>query len=199
MNLFKEIQEFQPLLPGWCTPEKAMALAAAVVALRCRVSVEIGLFGGSSFFPIAMAHKSIGFGVAWGIEPWSREAGIEAQTEPESAKWWNQVNYESIRDQVMDNIERRGLGDYVKIIRAKSREVIPPPTIDLLHIDGAHSDEAIEDVKRWAANVRVGGLCFVDDLNWYGGGVQKAVERLKQMEFRELYFMSTGAMYQKLR
>jgi len=33
MNLFKEIQEFQPLLPGWCTPEKAMALAAAVVAL----------------------------------------------------------------------------------------------------------------------------------------------------------------------
>jgi hypothetical protein len=46
--------------------------------------------------------------------------------------------------------------------------------------------------------VRVGGLLFADDLNWTGGGVLRAVAKLKTMGFIELYRLDTGAMFQRV-
>lgn len=198
-QLFKQIEDILPTLPGWCSPKKATVLASTVVAMHPKVTVEIGIFGGSSFLPLALAHKAIDCGIIWGIDPWSQEAGVEAQTEEESRKWWANLDYNKLHDDFQQKLRDTGTARYSEIYRRRSRDVVPPPVIDLLHIDGAHSDEAVEDVTRWASHVRMGGMVCCDDVHWYGGGVERAIEKLVKMGFRELYNLETGAMFQRVK
>lgn len=198
-NLIANILKIQPGLPGWCQIEKAITLASIVVGYRPVISVEIGIYGGSSFIPIAMAHQTIGTGRAIGIEAWSKETAIQAQTEEQSREWWSKIDFEKLEADFRATLTKLELDSRVTIIKQKSRNVAPPSPIGLLHIDGAHSDEAIEDVSRFARHVEIGGFCVMDDLYWTGGGVLKAENRLLDLGFTKLYALGTGAVYQKRR
>ena len=59
-NLFLDIADVVPRLNGWCSVNKAQHLAAMVCALQPVTAVEIGVFGGKSLIPMAMAMKRIG-------------------------------------------------------------------------------------------------------------------------------------------
>ncbi len=75
---------------------------------------------------------------------------------------------------------------------------MPMQEIDLLHIDGQHTEQAVKDVDRFARNVRRGGICCMDDIEWANDGdqqVKAAVERLKELGFVEKYPVGTGAMF----
>ena len=54
--------------------------------------------------------------------------------------------------------------------------------IDILHIDGNHSEQASYlDVTKWVPLVRSGGWIFFDDMTWFENGVfttARAVEWL---------------------
>lgn len=199
IELFQQIAEVQPKLPGWCSPEKAATLAALVIAQRPNVSLEIGIYGGSSFIPLALAHKAIGKGVVVGIEPWDKAAAIAAQTTNEDREWWANQDLEGIYQTFMANLRHLGLENVTRIIRKKSNDVEIPGALGLAHIDGGHNDQAVTDVARVAHKVEIGGYVVLDDLAWHGGGVTRASQRLVQMGYRQLYLLGTGAVYQRTR
>lgn len=198
MKLFEEIALVQPKLMGWCSPVKAATLAAAVLALRPKIIVEIGVFGGSSFIPMAMAIKEIGQGLVYGIDPWDANASADGQINPaDQAYWSKQETHDVVYNDFMSRVQTLNLGPFINIQRATSDKAGVPNNIQMLHIDGNHSDQAVKDVNRFAPKCISGALCFCDDLGWTGGGPLRAVAKLKSMGWRELYTLDTGAMFQK--
>jgi hypothetical protein len=176
-------------IPGWCSLPKALELVATVVALRPRVSLEVGVFGGKSLLPVAMACDAVDCGLVIGIDPWSTAASEEGYT-GENAVWWSALDHEAILHGLVANIDRLGLGNRVIIQRTTSDEAPCPAVLDLLHIDGQHTAQAVKDVLKFAAAVRIGGVVCLDDLEWRNDGVAhvaQAVDALHQLGFVELY------------
>jgi predicted O-methyltransferase YrrM len=176
-------------IPGWCPLQKALDLAATVIALRPTRSVEIGVYGGKSLLPIAMACEAIDHGIVIGIDPWSPAASAEGYT-GENANWWAHLNHDGIYQVFVSGIDRLGLKNRVAIERIKSDDATVPEAIDLLHIDGQHTEQAIRDVSKFGANVRLGGIVCMDDLLWQNDGVQhvgQAVTALLSLGFVELH------------
>lgn len=197
MNLFETIHRVQPPLPGWCSPEKAEAIAAIVLATRSQVTVEVGIYGGSSFIPLALAHKEIGCGVCWGIDPWSKAASVKDEI-PANVEFWERQDYEKLYGDFMQALVNLELESCTRIIKLPSDEVEPPSDISVLHVDGAHTQQAIRDVERFAVNVGPGGFCIMDDEEWTNGGVKRACARLLDFGFKRLYPLGTGAVFQRL-
>lgn len=201
-DLFKTIKDLiepagQQPLGGWTSVPKAQTFAAVVLGLRPEVSVEIGVWFGRSSLSMALAHKEIGRGVVHAIDAWSPHASIEGQGEAD-VKHWAATNHEIAYNSFMQNIQRLELQNIIKIHRAKSQDTEPPKNIGFLVIDGNHGDTAISDVKRYAPNVRTGGLVYCDDLNWSTGSVLRAIAILQTMGFVRLYDIEQGAMFQRI-
>lgn len=198
-NLFAHVDHALSIIKdGWCSPEKAYQLAAMVGALRPAVTVEIGVFAGRSAFSMALAHKVIGHGKVIGIDPYSVDAAVVGQ-EGDHEKWWRESSeLDRIYADIVKNIDLFNLRDFLTLVRAKSDDVEPPEQIDLMHLDGNHSDQAIRDVDRFAPKIRLGGICICDDLAWPGGGVARSVEHLRALGFAQLYPLDGGAVFQRL-
>lgn len=203
-NLFQRISELLPALHGWCSESKAHTLAAAVLALRPETTVEIGIYGGRSFLPMALAHKEIGRGMIIGIDPWHPHESAKGQINESDHKFWSEnlppgqhASHDRVMNHFLQKLHELGVQNCVNIIRLPSDAVEPPTKIDLLHLDGNHSDQAVRDVERFAPKCRVGALMFVDDIHWSGGGVARAVEKLKATGWAFLYALDTGAVFQR--
>lgn len=176
-------------IPGWCPLQKALDLVATVIALRPKVCLEIGVYGGKSLLPIALACESIDNGIVFGIDPWSPAASAEGYT-GENATWWTRLDHEGIYRSFLANIDRLGLKNRVALERVKSDDAAIPSVIDLFHLDGQHTAQAIRDVNRFGPSVRIGGIVCLDDLGWVNDGqahVSLAVEALLKLGFVELY------------
>lgn len=183
-SLFDKVEQSQSL-PGWCGLIKARTLAALVLALRPSVSVEIGVFGGRGFAPMALAHREVG-GIVIGIDPWDSKASIEGQL-PKDVEWWGQLDHSMIEHSFRSYLHQSGLENVAKIIKARSDDVEPPAEIGLLSIDGNHSEVSVRDARRFGSRVKEGGICVVDDLNWATGGPFKSLATLESLGFVELY------------
>lgn len=198
-DLFPKIVQTNSSLQGWCGEEKAITLASIIIATRCSVSLEVGVYGGRSFFPMAFAHQSIRHGKCIGVDPWSKEVAVREQTTEKDREWWGKLDIESIRLGVESFITEHKLDNYCQIIRRESRYVDPPSAIGLLHLDGSHSDTAVGDVIKFAPRVTLGGFCVTDDSNWAGGGVTRAERRLQELGFKKICALQDGALWQRLR
>jgi len=196
-NLNSRIAALIPTMGGWCTVQKAQELALAVLKSKAQVVVELGVFEGRSCLPVAMALKEQGSGVVWAVDPWSNDAAKEGY-DGENEKWWGSIDLEAVHQKFLGHVEKAGVQDQVRVLRRKSDDVIPPHEIDLVHLDGQHTDQTIKDVERYASKVRVGGFVFVDDIQWHGGGVGRAVEKLLTMGFVKLFDRDTGAMFERV-
>lgn len=199
-NLFEKVKQTNSQLEGWCSPEKAIALASMVVALRPETVVEIGVFGGRSLIPMALACRAVGHGNVIGIDPWDKAVAIrEYAGQPQHQKWWAELDIESIRTGFLNKMTGAGLANVVTIIRDESRNVQPPNVISLLHVDGAHSETACKDTERFAPRVTAGGLVVMDDTdNSHGTGPANGVKWLLKYGFRKLYDLGSGAVFQRL-
>jgi len=186
---------------GWCDLDKACDLAATVLAIRPKVIVEIGVFGGRSLIPMALACQHLNQGVVIGIDPWSAQASTDGYDEA-NAKWWGSLDHEAVYRRFMSHLRELGLQGYVVVERSKSDDVKFEITeIDFLHIDGQHTEQAIRDANRFASMVRVGGFVCVDDTGWTNHGVAHvslAVVELLKLGFVRLYNVSTGSMFQRV-
>lgn len=198
MKLFSEIEKLVPTLGGWTTVPKAQTYAAIILALRPDVSVEIGVWWGRGALSMGLAHKEVGKGVVYAIDPWSPQASIEGQVQKADVDHWQSADHEAPYKEFLNRINLLGLGECMRVLRQRSDQTTPPENIGFLVIDGNHGPAAIEDVKRFAPKVRVGGIAYMDDLNWSGGAVLKAFEDIKKMGFVELYKFETGAFLQRL-
>jgi hypothetical protein len=129
MKLFQDIASIQPKLMGWCSPVKAATLASAVLALRPAVVVEVGVFGGSSFIPLALALKEIGQGIAYGIDPWSAPASADGQLNPADLEYWSkQETHDVVYNDFMRQTQQLDLGPFINIQRRKSDDADIPDT-----------------------------------------------------------------------
>ncbi len=156
-------QAFQIMdeLEGWCTYQKASILIDFVLMARPQIIVEIGVFGGKSFVPMALALREIGAGVAYGIDPWSSGESVQGMEGP-NKEYWSNVDHDAILRGLQEKIKKHGLENQIQLIRSTSIDAPSIFNIDILHIDGNHSDEtSFIDVTKWVPLVRRGGVNYL--------------------------------------
>jgi predicted O-methyltransferase YrrM len=167
---------------GWCSHHKASILMDIILAIKPKTIVEIGVWGGKSLLPMAYALKVFGKGVIYGIDPWDNQASLEGVMHESNIAYWRLVDHESVLNRLMDVIDQYDLNDNVKLIRSTSANAPIVKDIDILHIDGNHSEvTSFLDVTKWVPLVRKGGWIVFDDMNWFENGVTttgRAVEYL---------------------
>lgn len=153
-------------LEGWCTRNKAAILTDLVFLLRPQTVVEIGVWGGKSLIPMAYALSVTKSGIIYGIDPWDNLASIVGM-EGANYDWWDKVDHKMILNGLLDKISKFQLSPQIQLIKDTSENVLPIPNIDMLHIDGNHSEIAsMHDVTKWVPLVRKGGVIIFDDVDW---------------------------------
>lgn len=186
-KLFSLITTTIPTMDGWTTIPKACALASLTLAVKPISAVEIGIWAGRSLLPIAMAMQSLGTGVVTGIDPYSSHESSKEEY-GENAKWWSEQDHKAIKGKFLHFVNRFNLETHVRHIEKPSDEVdLKGFKIELLHIDGSHTDQAVRDAERYGALVPVGGIAVLDDLTWVGGGVLRAIDTLEDVGFSEVF------------
>ncbi|MCB1111787.1 MAG: class I SAM-dependent methyltransferase [Chlamydiales bacterium] len=171
-------------LEGWCSHEKASIMMDIVFLLKAETVVEIGVFGGKSLVPMACACKANGKGVVYGIDPW--DAGESAKgMEGVNLEWWGNLDHDKIYTDLKRKVKKFDLDSYINLLRCTSEEAPIFEEIDILHIDGNHSEDAsLYDVMKWVPLVRKGGVIILDDIGWVdeetGSGTAKAVQYLNE-------------------
>jgi predicted O-methyltransferase YrrM len=157
-------------LHGWCTIEKASAMAELVLTEKPALCVEIGVFGGRSLIAQALALCHNDSGVIYGIDPWDTASTIEGEHAPKSSAWWSNVNMPMIHAHCMKAIGDFGVWKPTRIIAARAERVagvFTDQSIDILHIDGNHSELAsVRDLDTYWPKVRPAGWIWFDDTDW---------------------------------
>ena len=156
-----------PVMEGWLTPERAHEMYDLICRVQPDVVVEIGVFGGRSLITQALALRDVGKGHIIGIDPWKKEEALSEIGEAEMA-WWNAVDYHKIHSGCVDTIWELGLDHWVTIIRAASQDCVwMMPKIDILYIDGNHTEAAsCRDVELYLPKVKQNGWVWADDMDW---------------------------------
>lgn len=162
-------------LPGWCTTEKAEIMAHIILADRPGLIVEVGVFGGRSFLPLALANASNPAGLCVGIDPWSRAAAIEGMDphdadEQKNIEYWSTVPLGDVHRRCIEAIEGYQLWKTTALIQARAENVaclFRAASIDFLHIDGNHSPvTSCRDVNLWLPRCSIGATIVFDDTDW---------------------------------
>lgn len=172
------ISHILPNTEGWCTQAKAESLARHVLSHKPAVCVEIGVFAGRSLFAIALALRHNQNGHVLGIDPWSPKASVEGfQHDPPNREWWTKCDHSYIYGEFMRVLHDLKLESWVDTLTCTSEQALAiltiiqrryaPKFIDLLHIDGNHSEkQALFDVEHYVPLVMPGGTVFFDDCDW---------------------------------
>lgn len=167
-NLDAEIGDIVSSHAGWCTVEKAVAMAELVLCEKPDLVVEIGVYGGRSLFPQAMALRKNQRGIAYGIDSWSSEFATEGENDKTHDDWWRELDLDLLHRRCVEAVRRLRLENHCVLLRCPSHSCHHRfRQIDILHIDGNHSELAsVRDVELYLPLVRPRGFVWFDDTNW---------------------------------
>lgn len=168
-----------------------------VAALRPQLVVEIGVWQGASLLPMLLALRHNGTGRAIAVDPWSAAVSVTNEVAA-NVEWWARADHDAAFGKFCARCEALGVRSICDVWRKPSDACDPPNEIGILHVDGSHTEQAVRDVERYAANVRIGGALVLDDCNWSGGGVLRAHERAIELGFVDLYPLGTGVTMQRI-
>lgn len=194
---------FMDQLEGWCPKSKAGVLIDLVLKEKPDIIVEIGVFGGKSLVPMACALKANEKGKIIGIDPWSSQASIEGSMNEVNKAWWAALDHEAIMRGLIRKIRQFDLVGQVELIKSTSAAAPAINGIDILHVDGNHSEEtSYLDVTKWVPLMKSGGWVIFDDMTWYENQMyttSKAVAWLNQncIKFSEFTDDSTWGIWIK--
>lgn len=167
---FKAIEDILPQLHGWCTIEKAKKFAQIINESKPELCVEIGVFGGASLIPQALALKANKKGKIYGIDPWTTGSALEEMIHEDHKKWWGELNLENIYQSCFQKLKQLELMNHCELIKDKSENVynkFQNESIDLLHIDGNHSEAlSYKDAVLYLPKVKKNGYIMFDDIWW---------------------------------
>jgi predicted O-methyltransferase YrrM len=159
-------------LHGWCSHEAASFFIDLIFKTKPHVIVEIGVWGGKSLVPMALALKANQQGIIYGIDPWSSSDSVQWVMEEVNRDFWSRADHDWVYRDLQQKLTQFDLQAEVKIIRATSEDAPPIHGIDILHIDGNHSDPASYlDVTKWVPLVKSGGWIIFDDMRWFENGM----------------------------
>jgi len=157
---------------GWMTEAQARRLWDSAAAVDpSGTIVEIGSFRGRSSIVLARA-------AAAGVEIIAIDPHAGTDRGPNEVRGFEreaEVDHEVFHA----NLERAGVGERVRHVRAFSREALGEVEgqIDLLYIDGAHRyGPAVADIRVWGGRVRPGGTMLIHD-TFSSVGVTLAIVR----------------------
>ncbi len=150
---------------GWCSQAKSEFIMDLVLKTKPEVCVELGVFGGASLFPTAMALKSLNHGVVYGVDAWDVSECVKYFPEESANRnWWMKLDLGAIRDSCFSLIQSYRLGQHCKIIESTFADAAPQiEAIDILHIDAMHCNEGdLEAMLLYFPKVKVGGYILFD-------------------------------------
>ena len=169
---YKQITHvIQKKVPGWCCEEKVEKQMQLIYDIKPDIVVEVGVFGGSSVYPMARALKFNGKGKIYAIDPWANEECIIGyEKDDPNYKWWNEVNLDKVYRDFKLLIKKNRLDDFcvpMKMTGEEAMKTFEDESIDILHIDGTHTEEgAYLDAVLYLPKVKRGGYIWFDDVNW---------------------------------
>ena len=126
-----------------------------VAAIRPQLLVELGVYNGLSFFTFcqAMVENDID-GVAYGVDCWEGDEHTDA---------YDDSIYKDVTTHARDHY--RGITYRLKMFFNDALQHFDEDSIDLLHIDGLHTYEAVqEDFNNWYPKVKPGGIVLFHDV-----------------------------------
>ena len=171
-EILEQVKNILPSIHGWCSYEKAAKFVEIITEQKPQLCVEIGVFGGSSLIPQALALKPHS-GVIIGIDPWKNDAALESMIDESNKEWWGNLNLEDIYEHCKNNVTKYKVESNCQLMRDKSETVVSnfhDQSIDLLHIDGNHSEDlSYKDAVLYLPKVKTGGFIFFDDIYWTEG------------------------------
>ena len=184
---------------GWCTVEKANKLMEIVDEIAPKICVELGVFGGRSLLPIALAAKKFSSKV-FGIDAWCVAASIEGTNDKANTDWWAAIDYDFMYKYTVDLMVKNDVD--VKLIRNSSLLVytmFADESIDLFHQDSNHSAEiTCQEIELYFNKIRIGGLWIFDDINW--PTTQEAAKLLVIKGYEKIFTSEDGgwAIFKRL-
>ena len=132
------------------------------------------------------------------IDAWDAKASVEGQVNQADADWWRVADHEKAYERFLAELHSEGLSQFVNVIRRKSDDVALPDGIGLWSFDGNHGEQAVSDVQHFEPHMARDGVIVVDDIQWAGGGVQRAVHELESRGWRESYPLGTGGLFRRI-
>lgn len=126
-----------------------------VAALRPKLLVELGTQNGLSFFTFCQAMKEQRIdGLCYAVDTWAGDEHTGA---------YDDATFESVQSWCRD--EFRGISYLMRMLFEDALKHFADESIDLLHIDGFHTYEAVsEDFRTWYPKVRPGGIILFHDI-----------------------------------
>ena len=129
--------------------------------LRPQTVVELGVHNGMSYSALCQAVKTLGLSSrCFGVDTWKgdEQAGYYTEEVFRALSAFNDQHYAS----------------FSRLIRSTFNEAVPhfeDGSIDLLHIDGFHTYDAVrEDFETWRRKVSGNGIVLFHDINVREGG-----------------------------
>ncbi len=169
-------------IPGWCKKEKAEKLMDLIHDMQPKICIEIGVFRGSSVYPIAKALKYAKKGIVYAVDPWDKDEALKFEVDKGNIDCWGNINYEKTYRKFIKMLKKNDLRKYCKVLRTTAEKALSQfknESIDFIHIDGNHNEEScMLDVEMSLRKLKKGGYLLFDDANWHQ--TQKAVAYLNQ-------------------
>lgn len=191
IKFFKQVEKVLGSIPidfgGGCSVEKAYLMGALIIHYDLKISLDIGIYRGRSFFPQALAHKQFSGGIVYGVDPWSSEEAREYDNQELYKKiheFIDKTDFEYLYKNVVSKHEELSLQDHSKIIRLRSDKAINffkenNIYFDLIHIDGNHDIDIVNrDVELYLQRLSPKGFLVLDDISW--DSVKYAYQRLSK-------------------
>lgn len=180
-NLAEAIKQSLPLCRGWGDkPMRPYRMAELILKEKPKVVVEVGVFGAQSLLPQAFALKMLGEGKIYGIDPYSIEVVEEGLSDLDCPlEWWVRQDMSKVLLDTHKLIQECGVRHHVVLLIGESIDCSTLfGSIDILHIDGAHSEKGVLlDVNLYAKRVKKGGYIWMDDTHL--PSLEKALHELE--------------------
>lgn len=150
------LQRFEPKRMVFSTWMDHLPFAYDIVeAIRPKIVVELGVYNGLSFFAFcqSMIENDID-GVAYAIDCWEGDEHTDA---------YDESIFLDVQKHARENY--RGITYLMKMFFNEALQHFNDDSIDLLHIDGFHTYDAVkEDFESWYPKVRPGGIILFHDV-----------------------------------
>lgn len=158
MNIYlpPSIQKFEPKRMVFSTWVDHMAFAYDLVeCIRPRVVVELGTYNGLSFFTFCQSMKENDVeGMCYAVDTWEGDSHTGG---------YDTTIIDDVRAHAREHY--RGITYLMQMYFNEAVQHFDDESIDLLHVDGLHTYEAVkEDFETWYPKVRPGGIILFHDI-----------------------------------
>ncbi len=171
VRLLERVDQVRNRSIGWCSKAKSEAIVALILNTKPQTCVEIGVFGGSSFFAIPLALEYLNTGHAYAIDCWNNADCIKYMPDHDPNKpYWGQMDFTGIAYEFKRIMNAEQLGKWCTLYHEESvaaADRFQNQSIDFLHWDGNHSYYgAKRELQAYLPKVKSGGYILVSDVMW---------------------------------